>query len=142
MSKFEAFMAGNAAIEKNKKVIISKRFKNASGKPIAWEIKSLTAEENETIQRKCMVNAAIPGQKNQYNRELDQIKYTNALLTAMVVYPALNDAELQNSYGVMGAENLLKKMLYLDEYNQLAKACTSFNDDKGIVNLVDDAKNS
>lgn len=141
MSKFEAFMAGNAEQVENKKIVISKRFKDENGNPLEWEIKALTAEENETIQKRDMVNVPIPGQRNQFTRELDQIKYTNDLLTAMVVYPDLNDSELQDSYKVMGSAALLRKMLYLDEYNNLARACTGINDDKGIVNLVEEAKN-
>lgn len=141
MSKFNAFMAGNAAKIENKKVVVSERFKGEDGKPIPWEIRAISADENDELQRRCMVNVPVPGQKNQYSRELDQIKYTAMLLTNSVVYPALDDAELQNSYGVMGADALLRKMLYLQEYNRLAVAVSEISQIEGLGDLVETAKN-
>ena len=141
MSKFNAFMAGNVPKIENKKVVISERFKDENGKPIPWEVRALSAGENDELQRRCMVNIPVPGQKNQYTRELDQIKYTALLLTTSVVFPALDDAELQNSYGVMGADALLRKMLYLQEYNKLAQEVTEISKIEGLGELVETAKN-
>lgn len=141
MSKFAAFMAGNVEKVENKKIVISNRFKDENGKPIPWEIRALSADENDALQAHCMVNVPIPGQKNQYTRELDQIRYTAMLLAEAVVYPELNDAELQDSYGVKGAESLLRKMLLITEYNELAKEVAALGKIEGLAELVEEAKN-
>lgn len=61
-------MAGNVEQVENKKIVISKRFKDENGNPLEWEIRAITAEENEAIQKKDMVNVPIPGQRNQFER--------------------------------------------------------------------------
>ena len=59
-----------------------------------------------------------------------------------VVYPDLTDAELQNSYGVMGDDNLLKKMLKSGEYAALLNKVQEINGfDITTQDLVDEAKN-
>ena len=125
----------------NKKVVVSNRFKDEKGKPIPFEIKALSADENDELQRRCMVNVPVPGQRGQYTRELDQIKYTAMLLTESVVYPDLNEAELQDSYGVRGAESLLRKMLYTGEYNKLAQEVMALSNIEVLSDLVEEAKN-
>lgn len=141
MSKFSAFMAGNVAKLENKKVVISKRFKDEKGNPIEWEIRAITTDENDELMRKSMVNIPIVGQRGAYKTELDQIKYTSALLAASVVFPDLNDAELQDSYGVKTPEALIKKMLYPKEENVLAQAVTDYSDIDVLSDKVEEAKN-
>lgn len=141
MSKYTAFMAGAVEKIENKKVVVSNRFKDEKGKPIPFEIKALSADENDELQRRCMVNVPVPGQRGQYTRELDQIKYTAMLLTESVVYPNLNEAELQDSYGVRGAESLLRKMLYTGEYNKLAQEVMALSNIEVLSDLVEEAKN-
>lgn len=141
MSKYTAFMAGAVEKIENKKVVVSNRFKDEKGKPIPFEIKALSADENDELQRRCMVNVPVPGQRGQYTRELDQIKYTAMLLTESVVYPDLNEAELQDSYGVRGAESLLRKMLYTGEYNKLAQEVMALSNIEVLSDLVEEAKN-
>ncbi len=141
MSKYTAFMAGAVQKIENKKVVVSSRFKDEKGKPIPFEIKALSADENDELQRRCMISIPVPGQRGQYTRELDQIKYTAMLLTESVVYPDLNEAELQDSYGVRGGEALLRKMLYTGEYNVLAQEVMALSKVEGLADLVAEAKN-
>lgn len=141
MSKYAAFMAGSAGKIENKKIILSNRFKDENGKPIPFEIKALSATENDELQRRCMVNVPVPGQRGQFVRELDQIKYTANLLAESVVFPNLNDAELQDSYGVKGADALLREMLYMGEYTQLAQEVSAISKVEGLAELVAEAKN-
>lgn len=141
MSKYAAFMAGSAGKIENKKIILSNRFKDENGKPIPFEIKALSATENDDLQRRCMVTVPVPGQRGQFVRELDQIKYTANLLAESVVYPNLNDAELQDSYGVKGADALLREMLYMGEYTQLAQEVSAISKVEGLAELVAEAKN-
>lgn len=141
MSKFAAFMANNTTQIPNKRVVVSSRFVDEAGKPIEFEIRALPATEYDDIQRRCMVNVPVPGQKNVYTREVDQLKLTATMLAACVVYPALDDAELQDSYGVRTAEDLLRTMLYTAEYNTLAEAVMELNKNETMGEMVQAAKN-
>lgn len=140
-SKFSAFLSQNVEKIENVKVVVSNRFKDENGEPIEWEIRAISSEENDNLQRKAMVNTAVAGQRGQFTRELDQIKYVGLLLSASVVYPDLNDAELQDSYGVKTPEALLKRMLYAKEEELLAKKVMAISEMDELNVLVDKAKN-
>ena len=45
-----------------------------------------------------------------------------ALTASAVVFPDLKNAELQKTYGVLGEAELLKAMLYVGEFAELAQA--------------------
>jgi hypothetical protein len=136
----KAFLATNVAKVENKKVVISNRFKDDKGQPIKWELKTLSADDNDVLERRCYVNVPIVGRKGQFTRELDRNKYTSLLLAETVVFPDLNNAELQDSYGVKTPEDLLKKMLTLAEYNKLAEEMANASSEN-LNDLVDEAKN-
>ena len=64
------------------------------------------------------------------------------LAATCTVYPDLNNLDLQDSYGVMGAEELLKVMLLPGEYaNYLGKVQEICGFDKNMNDLVEEAKN-
>ncbi|EQG32401.1 phage XkdN-like family protein [Clostridioides difficile DA00129] len=59
-----------------------------------------------------------------------------------IVFPDLHDAELQNSYGVMGAEELLTTMLTPGEYTDLSSEVGEVNGfDRTFEDKVEEAKN-
>lgn len=141
-SKFSAFMAQNVARIENKKIVVSNRFKDPeTGKPMEWEIRALTNEENDDLQRRAMVNIPVVGQRGAFTRELDNVKYSAMLLAASVVYPDLNDAELQDSYGVKTPEALINKMLYMREATVLAQEIAKLSNFDDLANAVTEAKN-
>ena len=140
-SKFSAFMAQNVARIENKKIVVSNRFKDENGKPIEWEIRALTNEENDELQRRAMVNVPVMGQRGAFTRELDNVKYSAMLLAASVVYPDLNDAELQDSYGVKTPEALINKMLYMREATVLAQEIAKLSNFDNLPEVVTEAKN-
>ena len=140
-SKFSAFMAQNVARIENKKIVVSNRFKDEKGKPIEWEIRALTNEENDELQRRAMVNVPVMGQRGAFTRELDNVKYSAMLLAASVVYPDLNDAELQDSYGVKTPEALINKMLYMREATVLAQEIAKLSNFDDLADAVTEAKN-
>mgnify|MGYP002802619721 FL=1 len=128
--------------EQNKKIVVSKRFLDETGKPIEWEVRVLTAEEECAIRKSCMVNVPIVGKKGQYQRELDTNIYTNKIAAACTVYPNLSNAELQNAYGVMGEENLLRRMLTSGEYISYLEKIQDINGfNETLEDLVQEAKN-
>ena len=137
-----AFLAKNALKVENIKFVASKRFLDEKKQPIEWEMKTITGTEDEALRKSCAKRVPVPGKKNQYQRETDYDMYLGKLAVACTVFPNLNDKELQDSYGVMGAEALLKTMLtpgeYADYLTKIQEVCgfeTSFQDE------VDEAKN-
>ena len=60
-----------------------------------------------------------------YIPKLNYSEYLKKLVARCVVFPNLNDKELQDSYGVMGAEDLLSAMLLPGEFNTLAEEVQS-----------------
>lgn len=140
MGNLSCFLAGNVEKRENQKVVISERFKD-NGKPVEWEIRSISADEDEVIRKSCTKKIPVPGKRGQYTNEFDANTYLAKLASKAVVFPDLNDAELQNSYGVMGAEQLLKSMLYKDEFDKLTEVIVGASEQEDINDLVEEAKN-
>jgi hypothetical protein len=137
----QAFLAENAIKAENVKYVASKRFLGADKTPLDWEIRVLTSDENESLQNSCKKKEFIPGSR-QTATSLDQDKYATALICECVVYPNLNSAQLQESYGVVGAEELVKKMLTPGEYTDLYMAVTQANGFQvGMDEKIKQAKN-
>lgn len=116
MGNLSAFLAKNALKVENIKHIVSKRFVDENKKPIEWEIACITSNEDEQLRKECTKRIPIPGKRGQFTMEIDSNLYVGKLAARCTVFPNLNDAELQNSYGVMGADSLLKTMLTPGEY--------------------------
>ena len=119
----------------NQMVVISKRFLE-EGKPVEWELKPITSEENDVLLKKYLKK------DKKGNESFDRLSYQNALMAEAVVYPDLLNAELQKAYGVIGAEALLGKMLTVGESTLLAqevKRISGLDDDS--TDLVEEVKN-
>jgi hypothetical protein len=141
MSDFSVFMAGNAAKNETVKYIASKRFTN-KGKPVEWELKAIDSDLDEAIRKECTKKVPIAGKRGQYTQETDTDKYISKMCVACTVYPNLNDAELQDSYGVKSGDALLKKMLLPGEYTDFKTKVMEVNGyDMSMEELVDEAKN-
>ena len=63
------------------------------------------------------------------------------MAVAATVYPDLNNAELQDSYGVKTPEQLLKKMLYPQEFDRYAQAILDMAGVESLEDLRKEAKN-
>ena len=141
MSNLSCFLAQNVIKEEVVKYIASKRFVD-DGKPVEWELGCITSEEDEQLRKSCTKKVQVPGKKNMFTPETDYDKYLGLLATQCVKFPDLKNAELQNSYGVMGADALLKTMLKPGEYQDLLKKIQEINGfDTGMDELVEEAKN-
>lgn len=136
-----AFLAENAFSVENVKFAASKRFMGDDGKPMLWEIKTITGTEDEALRKSCAKRVPIPGKKNQYQKETDYDMYLGKLAVACTVFPDLNNKELQDSYKVMGADVLLKTMLtpgeYADYVQKVQEVCGF---DTSLQDEVDEAK--
>lgn len=136
-----AFFAQNAKKIDNQKVVASQRFTDEDGKPIPWEICCITAAENASIRKSCMRTVAVPGRKGQFTQEFEANDYLAKVAVRCTVFPNLNDAELQKSYSVMGAEQLITTMLTAGEFEDYSTKVLELNGFSASDELVDEAKN-
>ena len=148
MSNLSAFLAENALPVEHVKAVVSPRFlsnekdKNGKLKPMEGEIQAIDGSADEAIRKSCTKRVPVPGKRNQFTRELDTDAYVGKLAVACTVFPNLNDAGLQDSYKVMGADALLKAMLTPGEYaNYLTKVQEICGFDITLQDEVDEAKN-
>lgn len=118
---FSAFMAQNAIKTVNQNYIASERFVDDKGQPIPWELRVVPNKEITEISRACKKKEYI-AKTRDYKIVTDTERFNCALVCASVVYPDLNNAELQDSYGACGAEDLVKIMLTPGEYTDLVSA--------------------
>ena len=140
MSDFKAFLQQNALETENIKFPVSNRFLDENKKPIDWEIKAVTSDEDARIRK--AYTKKVTGKGGVVTQNFDAEEYLAALAARCVVYPNLNNAELQNSYGVMSAEQLIKKMLKPGEYQTLLQKVQEVNGYNLTINdLVEEAKN-
>ncbi len=142
MSNLKSFLKENKKSKGTTKYIVSNDFVDEKGNPLEWTIRAITTRENDAIREECMKDIKVG--RGQYTQKLDTSKYIAKLITAAIVEPNLNDVELQNSYGVMGAENLIKEMVSnAGEYSNLADFVTSYSgfEDNNINDKIDEAKN-
>lgn len=143
MTTLSMFMAENVLQEENIKHVASKRIINPeTKKPAEWEIKAIDSQRDEELRKACTKRLEIPGRKGQFTKETDFDKYTGMLAVECTVFPNLNDAALQNSYGVMGADALLKKMLLPGEYAAYLEKIQEINGfNQSFEDKVEEAKN-
>ena len=137
-----AFLAENAVPVEHVKFAASPRFLDEKKKPMMWEIKTISATEDEALRKSCAKRVPVPGKKNQYQKETDYVMYVGKLAVACTVFPDLNSATLQGSYHVMGAPELLKAMLtpgeYADYVSKIQEVCGF---DTTLQEEVDEVKN-
>ena len=142
MGNLSAFLAQNAVKVENIKYAVSSRFVDEEGKPLEWELCAITSTEDEALRKACTKRVPVPGKRGQYTQETDYNLYLGKLAAACTVYPDLNNSELQNSYGVMGADNLLKTMLSPGEYADYLSKIQEINGfDTDFEDQVEEAKN-
>jgi len=142
MSNLSAFLAENAIPVENTKYVASKRFLDGEGKPMAWEIGCITSSDDEALRKESTKRIPIPGKRNQFTQDLDVNLYLGRLAAKCTLFPNLGDAELQNSYGVMGADALLKTMLTPGEYAEYLLKVQEVNGfDTTYEDEVEEAKN-
>ena len=134
LGSLEAFL--NPVKVENKKVIVSNRFKDKDGKPVPFEIRPITQEENKMLIKKYT-------KRDKKGQEyFDKAEYISELTASAVVFPDLTNAELQKAYGVLGASSLLQKMLYVGEYAELTLAVQELSGlDADINDDIEEVKN-
>lgn len=120
----------------NFEIVVSDRFVDEDGNPVAWTFRLLSAKEIDDLK-----NAAIV-KKNKSLLKVDTKKLIVDTISETIIYPNLKSEELQNAYRAMNISELLDKMLEGREYerftDKLMKA-QGFMDDPDVI--IGDAKN-
>jgi hypothetical protein len=113
MSSLKAFL--NPIKVDNKEIVVSTRFQE-NGKPVPFVIRPITQKENELLIKK------YTKQDKKGRETFNHTEYVHALTASAVVFPNLQSEELQKAYGCLGEVELLKTMLYVGEFAELAQA--------------------
>lgn len=120
MYDISLFMAENQTPVEGVRYAATERLRDKDGKALEWEIVPVTSDENEALRKSCMLRS---GKRGRQQSELNTELYMAKLAAACTAEPNLNNAALQDSYGVKCAEELLHKLLSLpgDYDNYTAK---------------------
>ncbi|MFC2429634.1 MAG: hypothetical protein ACFNO6_00365 [Anaeroglobus sp.] len=139
-TNLSAFLKENVKIESEVGYVASDRI-TENGKPVEWKIQVLTAQELEKMRDRHTKKVLVPGTR-EYKEKYDAEGFNSELLTSTIIYPELDDIELQNSWGVNDADQLLKVMLKPGEYADLANAVSEAQGFKvGMDDKVKEVKN-
>lgn len=143
MGDLVRFLKQNKAKRENVFFAPTKSLTDEKGNPLKWEIRPLTTQENDDIRESCMYDEQVKGKPGQVRQKLDSSKYVAKLICASVVEPNLNSKELQDSYGVMKPEDLVREMVDLPgEYAKFSEFIQKLNGfDETLDDLVEEAKN-
>lgn len=143
MSDLSRFLKANKIKRENTTFAATKSLVDAKGNPLPWTIKPLTTKENDAIRDECMIEVPVKGKPNLFRPKLDTSKYIGKMICACVVEPNLYDKDLQDSYGVMSPDDLLKEMIDdPGEYQEFATFVQNFNGfNTTLEDKVEEAKN-
>ena len=111
MGNLSAFLKGNKAVRQNYKYVASQAFKDENGNPVEWELRPITTKEHTCLTNDCTYDAPVKGKPNMFTPKVNQSMFMAKIIAAAVVFPNINDKALQDSYGVMSAEELITELL-------------------------------
>ena len=143
MSNLSRFLKDNKLKKENTKYAATKSLVDEKGQPLEWLIRPITTKMNDAIREDCMYEVPKKGKMGMSKEKLNTSKYISRLIVASVVEPDLNNKELQDSYGVMSAEELIKEMIDdPGEYNDFALFIQTYNGfTETLQDEVEEAKN-
>lgn len=121
MSDLSRFLKQNQKQKENVWYAPTASLTDENGEALKWEFRAIGTAESEDIRDGCMVDVVGKGKNKQNSQKLNAKSYIAKLISRCVVYPDLREVELQNSYGVMSDEELLKAMVnHPGEYAKLS----------------------
>jgi hypothetical protein len=123
MSGLSAFM-NPTYTEKTIEVYVSDRFLGDDGKPVAFKLKALNQETIELISKRSRHEQTVDGRKISV---VDKVEHLNRCLVESCLYPNFKDKDLCEHYGTLDPIDLPKKMLFVSEYEKLARAFLDLN---------------
>ena len=111
MGDLSRFLKKNKKTKENIKIPATMSLTDENGTPLLWEVKPITTKEDNAIREACTVDVPVTGKPGMFRPKFDGNKYLAKMAASCIVFPNLNDKELQDSYGVMGAEQLITEMI-------------------------------
>lgn len=143
MGDLSRFLKKNKKTKANLKIAATTSFLDDNGKPLLWEIRPLTTKEDNALRDACTVEVPVTGKPGMFRPRFDGNKYLVKMAAACIVSPNLNDKELQDSYGAMGAEQLIVEMIdNPGEFNAFMDKIQEFHGFKQTFqDKVEEAKN-
>lgn len=147
MTDLDLFFAENVEEPKEVTYVASKRIKDKNGKPVPWRLKPLGEDENAEIKKQCHRRVQVPGKRGVYQDTFDQDLYTKLLVEKSVVFPDLENAQLQDSWQkktgktIKDGVSLLRVMLLSGEFDALSIKCQELAGYIDMGELEKDAKN-
>lgn len=140
MKDLKFFLKQNVVKKENEEVEVSKRFKDDEGNLVKFEIKAISNDLDDQLRKDNTYQKKVA--KGIYKPELDSTKYMKDVVTRCLVYPDLNNKDLQDSYEAMDAAELIDKMLLPGEYNALLSKVQEINGwNVDIDEIKDEVKN-
>ena len=136
-----AFLKENKIKREAYEYVASKDFVDSEGNPIPWKIRPLTNEELDNLRDR--FTKRVKNKMTQKTEEVfDKEGFTMEMATTAIEFPKLDDAQLQESYGVVGADSLLNAMLTPGELQDLFLAVNEASDfEVGMDQKIKQAKN-
>ena len=142
MSELSLFLKENTRKRENVKYAATRMLVDESGKPLEWVIRPITTTENDKLRDESTTEVQVVGKPGQFRPKIDTTKYMAKLIAKSVAEPNLYDKTLQDSYGVMTPEDLVREMVDdPGEYSALAQFIQEFNGFTDINEKVERAKN-
>jgi len=138
MSTLSAFLKP-LYYEKTKAFVLSDRFVDETGKPVAISIRSITQDVNDNLIKLSTKRKKESGSEVEY---LEKREYQARLITTCVSDPDFASEELCKAYGVIDPLLVPAKMLMVGEYSKLVSEIMNINGFKDDVKVLEDAKNS
>lgn len=112
------------------------------GKERQMKFKAISAAKGDEIRKSCRKVKTVKG---VVQAEIDQDAFISKLIVETTVHPDMKNVELQQNWGVMGADDLLaamKQKMLDGEYGALAQVVQEVNGyDVNINDLADEVKN-
>ena len=135
VATLESFLAPN--IEAVKPVT-----KKISDRLPPFTVKAIPAAQASEIRKKHTKTTKAPGKGNGFIQSTDGEGNMLDMIIACTVVPDFNSAELQKSYGVMGAQSLVGTMLLPGEHADLSALVAEVNGfDSEMQEEIEKAKN-
>lgn len=143
MGDLSRFLKKNKVEIENIKLAATRSLCDEKGQPLLWEIKKLTTKEDNAIREECTMEVPVTGKPGMFRPKFNGNKYLAKIAARSVVFPNLNSKELQDSYGVMCAEDLIGEMIDdPGEYNSFMTKLQEYNGfTESFQEKVDEAKN-
>ena len=139
-AELELFFKKNHKNTENVKLAVTSELCDKDGKPLEWEIRKLNTREVQALTKECVTTKQI-GKK--LVPSIDEELFTKKLMAESVVFPDLNNAALQDSYGVKTPEALIVEMVSCaGDFMAFAEYLMVLNNiNKSLDERVDEAKN-